>query len=70
MLTKANKNAAPMIVRIVITVMIVMIVLACLCVCSIYIWFTYTSKWKYNVENFEVFQEDFQTVAYFCLKSV
>ena len=70
MLTKANKNAARMIVQIVITVMLVMIVLACLCVCSIYIWFTYTSKWKYNVENFEVFQEDFQTVADFCLENV
>lgn len=33
---------------------------------GIYIWFENTSKWKYNVEKFETFREDFEIVAEFC----
>lgn len=33
---------------------------------GIYIWFGYTSKWKYNVECFETYRNDFEKVAEFC----
>lgn len=28
--------------------------------------FTFTSRWKYNVENFETYKKDFEAVASFC----
>lgn len=31
-------------------------------------WFDYVSDWKYNVENFEYYQQDFETVVNFCLE--
>lgn len=33
---------------------------------GIHSWFEYISTWKYNVETFEVYREDFEVVAEFC----
>lgn len=65
MITKVNKY----VIRIV--AMVSILVLICICVYGfIHIWFAKTSKWKYNVENFAKFQEDFQVVADFCIETV
>ncbi len=48
-------------------VFIIILVLLIVRFLVIHIWFGYASRWKYNVENFEVYQEDFEKIANLCI---
>ncbi len=53
--------------KILVKIAIIILILLIIRYVVIFVWFDYSNTWQYNVENFEVYQEDFRAIAEFCV---